>query len=266
MNPYFTLEKPKVIESVEELFSLNIRRVYYRPGDETPITDQMNYYSIPHSTSGIFRGQLCDWPLVPKSFRGITPTRESSQPSGVQKMHSYYSATRKFRQFCERAEVQNPDFPSAVSDRMSIAQHFGVNTPLLDWSQNILAAAFFATRDVYTDPKFEEHLKVFIYHIVDERHLHEEIPEESKLAEFGQSAYVKPHHIDKRIERQGGVFTYHPHPILAPPKIPVCVYVLEEWGVIDKLRKMMEGFGFKEDYFFPDYAGIARAVKSETSL
>ena len=36
--------------------------------------------------------------------------------------------------------------------------------------------------------------------------------------------------------------------------------------MIEKLIKLMKGFGFTEDYFFPDYAGIATAVNYETSL
>ena len=61
------------------------------------------------------------------------------------------------------------------------------------------------------------------------------------------------------------MFSFHPHPILAPSKIPVKVYILE-WDIIANLLKMMKGFGFTEDYFFPDYAGIANTVKSEVSL
>lgn len=263
MNPYFELAEPQVIADIEGLLSLNVEKLYYRPGDEAQVTDSMNIHSLPHSTAGIFRGQLCDWPLIPKSFRGIED--EETEVTNAVRTFRWMQATREFQSFCERAEVQNPAFPSSVSDRMSIAQHFGVPTPLLDWSQNIFAAVFFAIRDVFADSEFEKSLKVFVYHVLDERLLHAGIPEESNLADFNCSAFVKPYVIDRRIERQRGVFTYHPHPGHRPSKVLAKTYVLE-WPMIQKLIDLMKGFGFTEDYFFPDYAGIARAVTSDTSL
>jgi len=265
MNPYFDVETPIVIQNIEELMSLNVAKTYYRSGDETVVTDILNYFQFPHLTSGMFRGQLRDWPLMPKSFRDLDVKDDKDAPSDSIKSYKYLSATSEFTEFCERAEIHNPEFPSDVSGRMSIAQHFGINTPLLDWSQGVFPATFFAIREVYSDPKFENDLKVFIYHITDERYLNAGIPEGDELPLFSQSAYIKPHHIDRRIERQRSVFSFHPHPILAPSKIPVKVYILE-WDIIANLLKMMKGFGFTEDYFPPDYAGIANAVKSEVSL
>lgn len=268
MNPYFELTEPQVIGDVERLLSLNVKKTYYRPGDEAPLVDVPNVLSIhsfPYSTAGIFRGQLRDWPLIPKSFREIPDEEMDRFTTEVWRTYRWTQATGKFKSFCERAEVQNPAFPSGVSDRMSIAQHFGVPTPLLDWSQNIFAAVFFAIRDVFADSEFEKSLRVFVYHIIDERLLHVGIPGDSKLADFGRSAFVKPYPIDRRIERQHGVFTYHPYPTHQPPKVAARTYVLE-WPVVEKLIALMKGFGFTEDYFFPDYAGIARAVTSDTSL
>jgi len=263
MNPYFELAEPRVIVDIESLLSLNVEKTYYRPGDETQVTDILSFYSSPYSTAGIFRGQLQDWPLNPKSYRETGELK--TEATEVVRTYQWIRATHKFKSFCERAEVQNTSFPSNISDRMSIAQHFGVPTPLLDWSQSIFTAVFFAIRDVFADSEFEKSLKVFVYHITDERLLHAGIPEESKLSDFGYSAFIKPYPIDRRIERQRGVFTYHPHPAHRPLKVPAKTYILE-WPVIQKLIALMKGFGFTEDYFFPDYAGIAHAVTSDTSL
>jgi len=272
MNAYFELAEPQAIADVQSLVSLNVEKTYYRPGEETRVDDvlgtyslptSISMYSMPHTTSGIFRGQLNDWPLVPKSLRGIED--HEMEATGVVRSFHFERRTSQFRSFCERAEVQNPAFPSNVSARMSIAQHFGVPTPLLDWSQNILTAVFFAIRDVYADSTFENSLKVFVYHVIDERLLHAGIPDDSDLADFGQSAFVKPYPIDRRIERQQGVFTYHPHPSHRPPTVSARKYVLE-WPLIESLLPLMKGFGFTEDYFFPDYAGIAHAIMSNTSL
>jgi hypothetical protein len=261
-NFYFEVTEPEVISDIDALLSLNARKMYYRPGDQTPIGDILNLYSVPHATAGIFRGQLRNLPLIPKVFRGIEP--DKVEVSDIVRSYRFAVATHQFTSFCERAEAQNQAFPADIGDRMCIAQHFGVPTPLLDWSQNILAAVFFAIRGIYADPDFEKSLQVFIYHITDERVLHTGIPD-TDLASFGQSAFVRPFPIDRRIERQQGVFTFHPHPLHRPPKIHARTYVLE-WSMIHKLVELMRGFGFTEDYFFPDYAGIAHAVMSETCL
>ena len=110
MNPYFDLAEPQVIADVERLLSLNVEKRYYRPGDETQVTDILSIHFSPHSTAGIFRGQLFDWPLIPKSFRGMND--QEMEVTGVIRSYRWFQATSKFRNFCERAEIQNPAFPS----------------------------------------------------------------------------------------------------------------------------------------------------------
>lgn len=268
INPYFRIKDRKEVKSIEELVTLNIPKEYdadhpgliYSYGVETDPTN----FKLPHETSGMFRGQLCDWSLIPKCYRGIDLDGESILNDAVVK-YEYFRNTYKFTDFCSRAELQNPEFPTNISDRMSIAQHFGVPTPLLDWSQNILTAVFFAIRDVYSDPEFIKRLEVNIYHIEDERYLENGIPDIENIALFNESVRVKPFSIDRRIERQKAIFTYHPHPKLQPPKVPINVYSLN-WVLIDNLIELMKGFGFTEDYYFPDYAGIANAVNSDSHL
>ena len=89
MNPYFDLEKPRVVESVEELLSLNIKRGYYRPGDDTPPIGPPIFHIGPYSTSGMLRGQLRDWPLIPKSFRDLDIETDKDTPTHVSPHYNY---------------------------------------------------------------------------------------------------------------------------------------------------------------------------------
>jgi hypothetical protein len=264
MNHFFELSNPREIQSIEELLSLNYPKTYYLPGtDQRLPPDVISTEGSMHSTAGIFRGQLLDWPLLPKCYR---PPFEMEEPrEGIVARFRWYRTTHKFGKFCERAKLQNPTFPDSLSDRMSIAQHFGVHTPLLDWSRSIFAAIYFAIRRTLSHPGFEDILKVYIYHVIDERLLRSGIPDENGIAEFPHSAFIAPFHIDRRIERQRGVFSYHPDPALKPKKLPANVYVLGS-DLIINLLKLMEGFGFTGDYFFPDYAGIAESVQEELNL
>jgi len=262
MNPFFDIEEAPSITSIERLLALNIEKMYYCPGDETQITDITSPQSVPHTTAGIFRGQLHSWPLIPKSYR--MPADTEADCSMLDQKVTSVKAMSSFHRFCKSAEAQNAAFPSGVANRLSIAQHFGIHTPLLDWTKSIFAAVFFATSEVYTDSDFEKTQKAFLYHITDEQLLDVEFPGEP-LLDAGQSALIKPYHIDRRIERQFSVFTYHPLPAKQPRRIPARVYVLD-WALIQKLRTLMKGFGFTYDYFFPDYAGIANAVMSNKGL
>ena len=263
LNPYFEFRNACRISSIEALLSLSEPQAYYEPGDKQSSTNGLGFPIIPHETSGLFRGQIENWLLVPKAFRGYS---KKAAPKGpVTKILAWVQATQKFRWFCERAERQNPDFPVDELDRMCIAQHFGIPTPLLDWSRNVLAALFFAVRDIFSNEKFQEHLRVYIYHIPDERLLGKPISRRVSLDKQLASGYVHSKLSDRRIERQQGAFTFHPHPVHAPEVVPVDVYVCS-YRVTAKAVRLMKGLGHTEDYYFPDYAGIAAAVMSETAL
>ena len=259
MIQLFEFNDPQIISNIDTLFSLNIQKTYYRPGDATVITDPLSAFSF-HMTSGIFRGQLNDWPLIPKLYRNLKNIELPA--SEAPRSFRWFDLTRQFRSFCDRSQAQNFSFPSRYIERMTIAQHFGIPTPLLDWSSNIFTAIYFAIRETYNNPEFEKSLKVFIYHIIDEQYLHSGIPNDADIEDVNYSAFIKGIPIDRRIERQQGVFTFHPHPGYNPKKIPVNKYILE-WPTISKLIDLMKGLNYTEDYYFPDYAGIARAVLSE---
>ncbi|MAO65293.1 MAG: hypothetical protein CL666_09865 [Balneola sp.] len=277
-NFYFELSEPKKIDTLETLVSLNIQKEYFKPGflERPPDRDSKvisstsfefptAYPLLGHNTSGLFRGQIRNWSLIPKCYRTLTRDKDLEEEKDSIRRYLFHKSLRGFREFCRRAESQNPDFPELLPDRMSLAQHFGVNTPLLDWSKNIFTAIFFAIRNVFGDKNFSNELKVFIYHIIDERLLHDKFPEEKQIMTFEHSSYLKPYAIDRRIERQKAVFTFHPFPTNVENRVPVNVYIID-WELIENLIDLMKGFGYTEDHFFPDYAGIADAVNSETVL
>ena len=266
---YFKVMQTEVLHDFEGLLALNVPQPYYAPGSvETPPDPgpgAVNIYGLPRDSSGLFRGQHLDWPLIPRALRDM---EGDVTTTGVVRSLGWTTANWSFRQFCARAEVQNPQFPSDIAGRLAIAQHFGVATPLLDWSRNVLAAAFFAIRDSFTSDDFDkidEDTHFYIYHIIDHRLVEGGLPEVEDLADFGEVRLIRPVHIDRRIERQHGLSTFHPHPSHKPSKVPVNKYRLEIPLVLT-LRELLTGLGFTEDYYFPDYAGIAAAVAKTGSV
>jgi hypothetical protein len=87
----------------------------------------------PGTGAKLFRGQANDWPLLPKLFR-LGRSHEDLKRLGE----------RLLAEFRVRCLYLLPSTPWTDYDMMSLAQHYGLATPLLDWSSNPLMALYFA--------------------------------------------------------------------------------------------------------------------------
>jgi hypothetical protein len=102
----------------------------------------------------LFRGQLDNYPLLPKLFRA------PNTPSVVQE------AERKMLAFLKQASPHlTPSRPENDWDWLSLGQHYGMSTRMSDWSANPLVALFFA---VELDPHAQASPRVYHYPIKSE--------------------------------------------------------------------------------------------------
>jgi len=262
LSPYFNVIKESTLNSINELIELNKMKKYSEKGFEDisltshPLTA---YFPRNHETCGIFRGQAKDWPLIPASYRNEDVKVET--PINYILPYRYGRCNNEMITFCKLAALQNHNFPSNPIDQISIAQHYGLKTPLLDWTTNIFVAAFFAL-DLRNNKDEAEFSEPYIYHLEDERLLQTGIENEKNIIQVNYSALVKPAMYDRRIERQFSVFSFHPHPLQKPEIIPVTKYKISG-ELFMELWKIMSGLGYSASHFFPDYAGIAEIVKSD---
>lgn len=84
----------------------------------------------------IWRGQRCDWPLRSKFDRIVKSNRETRL-----KEHEI-----AFTRAIKGRRGNNPPQLEETVDIWSLGQHFGLATPLIDWTESPFVAAYFAFR------------------------------------------------------------------------------------------------------------------------
>lgn len=195
---------------------------------------------IDHKTSGVlYRGQSNgDWELIPKAGR-----------------HPFNRKNDKvtFDYFKRNAIPFLKNKPNNNWDWLTVAQHYGVPTRLLDWTTNPMVAAFFAVAD-----DNDSDAAIFRFH-------HKEIVLSENIDPFmfKKVAVYRPSAYSERVIRQKGYFTIHPDPnvsfVKSPPK-----GMLEKIVIEKKYRKTMKAelrhYGFTHFEIFGDIEGLASYI------
>ena len=144
----------------------------------------------------LFRGQRSDWPLTPKLGR----------------LNPRYSAThvdielKMLNNIKTRSLPHLPLIPKNEWELLSVAQHHGMATRLLDWTTNPLAALWFAVNQ----PAIDRKPGVLWLFLPQEKDLISFADmNETEPYSYSTTKVFQPKHITKRIAAQQGWFTVH---------------------------------------------------------
>jgi DNA polymerase III epsilon subunit len=196
------------------------------------------------AADGISRTALCrgvsnkDYLLLPSLFRKsleVDPDITEHNLMWVFKTH---------------AKALLPRLPSTEIEWLTVAQHHGLPTRLLDWSLSPLVACFFAVNSVS-----KHDACVYIYDIGKFKK-----EEDINIKKLKDIVAFFPSHATNRITAQSGMFTVHPtnNMTLEPKDIRK---ILIPSKVKSEFRDKLSKFGINQGTLFPDLDGLSNHIR-----
>lgn len=200
-------------------------------------------------------------------FRGESDPRNDSLIPKVGRYDTAYGSSRKFpyaledefeafREFKRNVRPYLRQAPQTDLEWLAIAQHHGVPTRLLDWTDSLLVATFFAVDRMGTLGSAETGDAV-IYAVKDLK----PIFEDAKPFEIKEICMFRAPHISWRIPAQRSVFTIHPDPTVRfeHPALEKWVITHKE-GLCGDIKRNLDACGINDASLFPDIDGLARYI------
>lgn len=216
------------------------------------VTTFLGENNSPNNATVLYRGQInSEWELLPSIGRSTLPDDFLEHEKAV--LNEF---CRLGRPYLDHENLQNP------WDLISIAQHHGLYTRLLDWTTNPLVALWFAFHE---DSKHATEDRVIWLLILDKT----EIVDSRKGSPFKQDKTMafKPNHLTQRVIAQSGWFTSHKYiekqnRFISLHKMPHYSHKLARVLISakekNKIIKSLDLLGINYFSLFPNLDGLAK--------
>jgi len=210
--------------------------------------------NIPVEEFTLFRGQSLDKALLPKIARYELKDVEETE--------------REMLEDFQRRSIHLIDYhPGNSWDWLALAQHHGMATRLLDWTENPLIALWFSMspkiEDLTTDYSVVWGFRVPKEDIVN-------LTDDKDPFKGGMTKIFKPNHITKRISSQFGWFTIHKFnsdkkfmPFESNRDYADRLFKIKIDGkCFRECQIRLHNFGINSSSMYPDIDGLAKHVES----
>lgn len=202
----------------------------------------------------LFRGQREDWSLLPKLAR-IKLRLQSSVIEAEDEMLNHL----KRRSIPHLNRIPDNDW-----EWLSLAQHHGMATRMLDWTTNPLAALWFAINEPAVDNK---DAVVWVFSLEDIKFIKDRDLGNKSPFEEGITRVYQPKHVTSRITTQQGWFTVHAYDdkkstFTALEKDKLYMGKLVKLNIraakFEELRFHLDRLGTNAYSIFPDLDGLCK--------
>lgn len=200
----------------------------------------------------LFRGQSSDYPLLPKIAR-------TDKPFDLIKRESHMIHELK-RLGCVYKNFERLD----VWDLLTIAQHYGMATRLLDWTRNPLTAMWFACTDV------SKNSNAYVYILLP--HWGVDALDRTVISspeKHTDVSILRPNLEDSRVVAQDAWFTVHSESRKYGKFVPFgesdhqadgMVKVEIQYGNKQKIMESLDVLGISHQTVFPDLEGTCAYI------